>query len=134
MSKSSSQVKRILIVEDEKALRELLKAWLSSAGYEVLEASNGKELLSQVESGRDGINLIILDIMMPELDGWRALKAIRRRGLNIPVIILSARDTYVDFNLAQELEVVDYFVKPFEADELLSRVKEVLGDELPHRS
>ncbi len=134
MSKSSSQVKRILIVEDEKALRELLKAWLSSIGYEVLEASNGRELLNQVESGRDGLNLIILDIMMPELDGWRALKIIRERGLNIPVIILSARDTYIDFNLAQELGVVDYFVKPFEADELLSRVKEVLGDELSQRN
>jgi len=117
--------KRILIAEDEDALRNLLKAWLRSAGYEVLEAATGKEVLEIAE--RERLDLIILDIMMPELDGWRALKHLRERGINLPVIILSARDTYLDFDLAYKLKVNDYFVKPFEASELLEKVNEVLS-------
>lgn len=114
---------RILIVDDEAKIREVVKEYATLNGYEVVEASNGLEALDMIES--TVIDLVILDIMMPTLDGYEVCKRIKAKT-NIPVIMLSARTEEYDKLFGFELGVDDYVVKPFSPKELMARVKVVL--------
>lgn len=110
---------RILIADDEAEIRDLLRLYLENDGYEVVEAADGIEAMEKLK--RENPNLLILDIMMPGLDGYRVLRNIRENS-NIPVIMLSARDTNADKILGLNLGADDYITKPFEPLEAVARV------------
>jgi two-component system response regulator ResD len=114
---------KILVVDDEPHIRELLKLYLSKEGYEVLEARDGEAALHHVAQAAP--SLIILDIMMPRTDGWDVLKGIRQKN-TVPVIMLTAKGEEVDRVLGLELGADDYITKPFSPRELVARVKAVL--------
>ena len=113
----------VLICDDDRDIRRALNIYLTGAGYEVLEAADGREALDIV-SDRD-IHLILLDIMMPELDGVSALTILRQRS-NVPVILLTAKSEDEDKIMGLELGADDYVTKPFNAQEVLARVKALL--------
>ncbi|HEY3415370.1 MAG TPA: response regulator [Armatimonadota bacterium] len=115
---------RILVVDDEQDIRQVVALNLEAEGYEVAQAANGLEALEAIE--RDGFNLVILDIMMPEMDGWEVCRQIksRQRTKDLPVLILTVRGQPLDRVIG--LEVVhadDYLMKPFERLDLLEAVK-----------
>ena len=115
----------ILVVDDEKDILELLKYNLEKDGYRVLTAQNGKEAL---KLARQNPELVVLDIMMPELDGWEVCKAIRKDPATsrIPIIILTARDSEVDEVVGLELGADDYITKPVKVRTFLARVRRAL--------
>ncbi|MED0875642.1 response regulator transcription factor [Bacillus mobilis] len=113
----------ILIVEDEDILREIMKDYLLNEGYNVLEAINGKEALSIFEEHE--VHLIILDIMLPELDGWAVCRRIRKKS-NVPIIMLKARVDEDDTLLGFELGADDYVTKPYSPPILLARAKRLM--------
>ncbi|MHC5038570.1 MAG: response regulator transcription factor [Planctomycetota bacterium] len=115
---------RILVVEDEPDMRAVLRDNLEYEGYEVLEAADGREGLERAVA--DGPALVIMDIMMPVLDGLEATKRLRAKGLWMPVIFLSARGEEVDRILGLEIGGDDYVTKPFSMRELMARVKVIL--------
>ena len=114
---------RILIVDDEKNVAELIKYNLEIAGYETVMAHDGKTAVDTVKQG--GFDLVILDIMLPEIDGFSILRYIRAcEGLSdIPVIMLTAKSSESDVVLGLEIGADDYMVKPFKINELVARVK-----------
>ncbi|WP_147536169.1 response regulator transcription factor [Bacillus marasmi] len=113
----------ILIVEDEAILREIEKDYFIEAGYHVLEASDGKEAIKIFEENE--IDLIILDIMLPSLDGWSVCRRIRKKS-NCPIIMLTARTDEDDTLLGFELGADDYVTKPYSPPILLARAKRLL--------
>ncbi|PET95287.1 response regulator transcription factor [Bacillus cereus] len=113
----------ILIVEDEDILREIMKDYLLNEGYNVLEAMDGKEALSIFEEHE--VHLIILDIMLPELDGWAVCRRIRKKS-NVPIIMLTARVDEDDTLLGFELGADDYVTKPYSPPILLARAKRLM--------
>ncbi|MEE2016349.1 response regulator transcription factor, partial [Bacillus thuringiensis] len=113
----------VLIVEDEDILREIIKDSLLNEGYEVLEAINGKEALSIFEEHE--VHLIILDIMLPELDGWSLCRRIRKTS-NVPISTLTARADEDDTLLGFELGADDYVTKPYSPPILLARAKRLI--------
>ncbi|RKN81915.1 response regulator transcription factor [Paenibacillus ginsengarvi] len=115
--------KTILIVEDQQVLREIIKEYLLDEGYWVLEASGGRQALELFEEHE--IDLIILDIMLPELDGWSVCRRIRKKS-NIPILILTSRSDEDDTLLGFELGADDYVVKPCSPPILLARTKRLL--------
>ncbi|UFJ42639.1 response regulator transcription factor [Brevibacillus humidisoli] len=115
--------KTILIVEDEPILREVMKDYLLDEGYAVLEASDGKQALSLFQERE--VHLIILDIMLPELDGWAVCQRIRKAS-DVPIIILTARSDEDDTLLGFELGADDYVTKPYSPPILLARAKRLL--------
>ncbi|MCR4807385.1 MAG: response regulator transcription factor [Lachnospiraceae bacterium] len=110
---------KILVVDDEPEIRNFLRLYLENEGYKVLEAGNGSDALAMMEKG--GISLCLLDVMMPGIDGFHVLKKIREDS-NIPVIILSAKDTDADKILGLNLGADDYLSKPFNPLEAVARV------------
>ncbi|MDP9222552.1 MAG: response regulator transcription factor [Actinomycetota bacterium] len=112
--------KRILIVDDETALRHLLRAYLAKEGFEVVEAANGHEALSIVRTG--GVDLAVIDVMLPELDGFEVVRRIRARS-SLPIILLTARGEETNRVVGLELGADDYVVKPFSAPEVVARVR-----------
>ena len=115
---------RILVVDDEDKIRELIKKYGEFEGYDIVEADNG---MKAVEICKDSdFDLIIMDVMMPELDGFSAAKAIREKK-DIPVIMLSARGEEYDKIHGFEIGVDDYVVKPFSPKELMMRAKVVIN-------
>ena len=115
---------KILIVDDEKNIRLLIKKYATFEGYEVLEACDGVEAYNQCVLN-DDIMLIIMDIMMPELDGVQAIKKIFSKK-KIPVIMLSAKGEEYDKLACFELGIDDYVVKPFSPKELMMRVNAII--------
>ncbi|MEK4677525.1 MULTISPECIES: response regulator transcription factor [Bacillus] len=115
--------KTILILEDEDILREIMKDYLLNEGYNVLEAMNGKEALCIFEENE--VHLIILDIMLPELNGWAVCRRIRKKS-NVPIIMLTARVDEEDILLGFELGADDYVTKPYSPPILLARVKQLI--------
>ncbi|HEK9102329.1 TPA: response regulator transcription factor [Bacillus pseudomycoides] len=115
--------KTILIVEDEDILREIAKDYLLNEGYEVLEAADGKAALTIFEEHE--VHLIILDIMLPELDGWSVCRRIRKSS-NVPIIMLTARVDEDDTLLGFELGADDYVTKPYSPPILLARAKRLI--------
>jgi two-component system alkaline phosphatase synthesis response regulator PhoP len=116
--------KKILVVEDEPGIRLSLSDELESAGYEVFTAENGERALAAAE--REKPDLIVLDLMMPVLDGTEVCKRLRMRGDRTPIIMLTVRDKEIDKVLGLELGADDYMTKPFSLRELTARVKAVL--------
>lgn len=115
---------RILIVEDEPKTGEYLKRGLAEAGYQVDWVQEGQAGLRQALS--EEYELLILDVMLPGLSGWEVLKAIRERGVTLPVLFLTARDQVEERVRGLELGADDYLVKPFAFAELLARVRTLL--------
>jgi DNA-binding response OmpR family regulator len=115
--------KRILVVDDEARYQRLLDANLRTDGYEVMTASNGLEAIDIFSS--QPIDLILLDVMMPELDGFKTCERIREYS-NVPIIMLTAKGDEKDRVHGLDLGADDYLVKPFSATELLARVRAVL--------
>lgn len=114
---------KILIVDDEIKIREVLKEYAEFEGFEVGEAENGMEAVSLCKS--EDFDLILMDIMMPKLDGFSAVKEIKK-SKDIPVIMLSARGEEYDKLFGFELGIDDYVVKPFSPKEVMSRIHAVL--------
>lgn len=116
-------MKRLLIVDDEANIRLVVKEYAEFEGYEVAEAEDGMQAVELVKS--QDFDVIIMDIMMPRLDGFSACKEIKKYK-NIPVIMLSARGEEYDKLFGFELGIDDYVVKPFSPKELMARVKAVI--------
>lgn len=110
---------RILVADDEAEIRDLLHLYLEKDGYDVLEAADGMEAMEKMK--KENPDLLILDIMMPGLDGYRVLRNIRESS-NIPVIMLSAKDSNADKILGLDMGADDYITKPFEPLEAIARV------------
>ncbi len=113
----------ILVVDDEDLIRSVIIEYLKLEGYNILEAQNGLEAISKVSD--ESIDLIIMDIMMPKMDGFSAYKEISKKK-NIPCIMLSARSEEFDKLTGFELGIDDYVTKPFSPKELVARVRAVL--------
>lgn len=114
---------RILVVDDEVNIRRVVREYAEFEGYEVAEAENGMEAVEMVKSG--DFDLIVMDIMMPKLDGFSTCKEIKKYK-SVPVIMLSARGEEYDKLFGFELGIDDYVVKPFSPKELMARIKAVL--------
>lgn len=115
---------KILIVEDESKTGEYLRQGLSEAGFVVDLTQDGADGLHLALQGDH--DLVILDVMLPSLDGWQVLETLRKRGLQMPVLFLTARDQVEDRVKGLELGADDYLVKPFSFSELLARVRTIL--------
>ncbi len=115
----------ILIVDDESRMRKLIKDFLTKKDYKILEAENGEEALEIFEKNENQINLVLLDVMMPKLDGWSVLRRIRDKS-NVPVIMLTARGEEQDELFGFELGVDEYITKPFSPKILVARVEALL--------
>ena len=115
----------ILIVDDESRMRKLLKDFLSTKGYYILEAEDGEKALEVFEENRNKIKLVLLDVMMPKLDGWSVLRKIRQES-NLPVIMLTARGEEQDELFGFELGVDEYISTPFSPKILVARVEAIL--------
>ncbi|GAB3503299.1 heavy metal response regulator transcription factor [Curvibacter fontanus] len=115
---------KILIVEDEHKTGDYLRQGLGEAGFVVDLARDGTDGLHQAL--QESYDLVILDVMLPGIDGWQVLQGIRKRGLQMPVLFLTARDQVEDRIKGLELGADDYLVKPFSFAELLARVRTIL--------
>jgi two-component system KDP operon response regulator KdpE len=118
---------RILVVDDEPPIRKLLRMGLSTQGYEVLEASNGKIALEMLGQNPD---LIILDLGLPDIQGLELLRKIRERNEGVPVVVLSSRGDEAGKVQALDLGADDFVTKPFGMDELLARMRAALRHQL----
>ncbi len=117
-------MERILVVDDEEKIRAIIRKYAEFEGYDIVEAKDGMEAINICK--REDFDVIIMDVMMPELDGFSASKEIRKIK-NIPIIMLSARGEEYDKIHGFELGIDDYVVKPFSPRELLMRVKVVIS-------
>ncbi|NTW72490.1 MAG: response regulator transcription factor [Eubacteriaceae bacterium] len=115
--------KRILIVEDEKEIRNIIKEYLSLENYIIDEASDGSIALNLFNQSK--YDLVVLDVMIPEIDGWTVCKRIREASM-VPVILLTAKGEEYDKLHGFDLGADDYMVKPFSPKELLARIKAIL--------
>ena len=113
----------ILLADDDKNIRDMVRLYLQNEGYSVTDAKNGTECVE--EFGRKNYDLILMDIMMPVMDGIQAVREIRRQS-NVPVIMLTAKGDTFDKVLALEIGADDYVVKPFDPKELMARIKAVI--------
>lgn len=114
---------RILVVEDEKEIADLIEIYLTNDGYQVLKAYNGKEALDILS--KEQVHLVVLDIMMPEMDGLEVCRKIREHN-NMPILMLSAKSEDMDKILGLSTGADDYLTKPFNPLELIARVKSQL--------
>jgi len=121
--------KTILIVEDQRVLREIMKEYLIDEGYDVLEAGDGRQALGLFHEHE--VDLVILDIMLPELDGWSVCRRIRKAS-GVPVLMLTARAEEDDTLLGFELGADDYVIKPCSPPILLARCKRLLEHRPAH--
>lgn len=117
--------KSILIVDDESRMRKLIKDFLIAKGYDILEAEDGEKALKVFEENESKIELILLDVMMPKLDGWSVLRQIRQTS-KVPIIMLTARGEEQDELFGFELGVDEYISKPFSPKILVARVEAIL--------
>jgi len=116
-------VDRILVADDDGHIREVVRFALAQGGFDVVEARDGREACERLAAG--GIDLVVLDILMPEADGLEVCRRVRRTS-NVPIIFLSSKDDELDRVLGLELGADDYLAKPFSPRELLARVRAVL--------
>lgn len=116
--------KLVAVVDDEKKIRETIHSYLNNEGYEIIEAEDGEGAVQLVEN--HDIDLVLLDVMMPNKDGFQALREIRTIRKKIPVIMLTAKSEEIDKLLGLEMGADDYITKPFSMRELTARIKAVL--------
>ena len=114
---------KILIADDDENISELIRLYVTKEGFTAITANNGVKALELFRS--ESPSIIILDIMMPEMDGWQVCREIRKTS-NVPIIMLTAKGETFDKVLGLELGADDYMVKPFETKELVARIKAVL--------
>ena len=116
-------MEKILVCDDDKNICELIRLYLEKENYTVVLANDGEEALAAFSA--ENPNLVLLDIMMPKLDGWQVCREIRRKS-NCPIIMLTAKGETFDKVLGLELGADDYVVKPFDTKEIVARIKAVL--------
>ncbi len=116
----------ILVVDDEARMRKLIKDFLMNKGYSILEAEDGEKAIEIYEQNQTKIKLILLDVMMPKLDGWSVLRQIRQTDKKIPIIMLTARGEEQDELFGFELGVDEYITKPIRPKILVARVEAIL--------
>ena len=126
----ASRVQTVLVVEDETSIASFVALYLKNAGYRVQTAGTGQEALDAV--GRERPDLIVLDLMLPDLDGIEVCRRIRRSA-DIPILMLTARDEDVDKIIGLEVGADDYLTKPFNPRELVARVNSILRRSVPER-
>jgi Response regulators consisting of a CheY-like receiver domain and a winged-helix DNA-binding domain len=114
---------KILVADDDKNIAELLRLYLEKEGYNVIIALDGEEAVAKFN--RENTDIVLLDIMMPKLDGWQVCREIRKKS-NCPIIMITAKGETFDKVLGLELGADDYVVKPFDAKEIIARIKAVL--------
>ena len=115
----------VLVVDDESRMRKLIRDFLAQKGYSILEAQDGEEALKVFEENKNKIGIILLDVMMPKLDGWSVLRQIRQTS-NVPIIMLTARGEEQDELFGFELGVDEYISKPFSPKILVARVEAII--------
>jgi DNA-binding response OmpR family regulator len=120
----------VLVVEDEASIASFVALYLKNAGYDVATAGNGAEALAAVE--RDHPALIVLDLMLPDIDGIEICRRVRQKS-DVPILMLTARDEDVDKIIGLEVGADDYMTKPFNPRELVARVKSILRRAAPER-
>ena len=120
----NDQIPQVLVVDDEPNIRELVQVALKFHGCSVTTAATGKDALRQAEADRP--NLIVLDVMLPDMDGFEVCRRLRAAGNEVPVIFLTARDTSSDTVTGLALGGDDYVTKPFSVEALVARVRAVL--------
>jgi two-component system alkaline phosphatase synthesis response regulator PhoP len=118
---------KILVVDDEVYILHILDFSLGAEGFEVITANNGELAIEKAKQEKP--DLIVLDIMMPVLDGYETCRRLKREAetKNIPVVLLTAKGRDVDKRLGYEVGAVDYVVKPFSPNRLIERIQEILG-------
>ena len=116
--------KRVLIIEDEREIQDILKELLTDAGYEATAASDGLEGITLFQKQK--FDLILLDIMMPKIDGLEVLRSFRQTGKTTPVLFLTAKDAVPDRVKGLDSGANDYLVKPFSFDELMARLRAII--------
>ena len=116
-------MKTILVVDDERNIVELVRLYLEKDGFNVVAASDGEQALTQYE--RSDPDLVVLDVMLPKLDGFEVCRELRRRG-DVPILMLTARSEDIDAIVGLELGADDYVTKPFNPRALVARVKAIL--------
>ncbi|HVJ17854.1 MAG TPA: response regulator transcription factor [Polyangiaceae bacterium] len=121
---SGNGKRRILVVEDDESITLGLEMNLSAEGYEVNVAVDGEDGLRRAQE--DDFDLLILDVMLPKMNGFEVVRALRSQGQHVPIVMLSARGAEMDKVMGLELGAEDYITKPFSLAELLARVKAVL--------
>lgn len=121
----------VLVVDDEARMRKLIKDFLAQKDFNILEAEDGEKALKIYNENKDKINLILLDVMMPRLDGWSVLRQIRQENSTLPIIMLTARGEEQDELFGFELGVDEYIAKPFSPKILVARVEAILKRTAP---
>ncbi|MCI8276567.1 MAG: response regulator transcription factor [Clostridia bacterium] len=121
----------ILVVDDESRMRKLIKDFLIQKNYNILEAEDGEKALKVYNENKNKINLILLDVMMPKLDGWSVLRQIRQENKSLPIVMLTARAEEQDELFGFELGVDEYITKPFSPKILVARVEAILKRTIP---
>ena len=121
----------ILIVDDESRMRKLIKDFLIKKNYNILEAEDGEKALKVYGENKNKIKLILLDVMMPKLDGWSVLRQIRQESKTLPIVMLTARAEEQDELFGFELGVDEYITKPFSPKILVARVEAILKRAIP---
>jgi len=118
-------MKTVLIAEDEKSIRDFIVINLKRSGYDVLEAENGKQAADLFDKNNDNIDVVVLDIMMPEMDGMAVCKYIREKNAGVGIILLTAKTQEIDKISGLMSGADDYVTKPFSPSELMARVDAV---------
>jgi DNA-binding response OmpR family regulator len=126
----ASQGQTVLVVEDESSIASFVALYLKNAGYRIQTAGNGREALERVAAEKP--NLIVLDLMLPDIDGLEVCRRIRQTS-DVPILMLTARDEDVDKIIGLEVGADDYLTKPFNPRELVARVKSILRRSVPER-
>lgn len=118
---------KILVVDDEVNITQILEFSIGSEGYEVITAQNGEDAIDKAR--REQPDLIILDIMMPKIDGYEACRILKANPLtkNIPVVLLTAKGRDIDKRLGYEVGATDYIIKPFSPNKLVDRIHQLLS-------
>ena len=121
----------ILVVDDESRMRKLIRDFLIQKNYNILEAEDGEKALKVYEENKEKISLILLDVMMPKLDGWSVLRNNRQEKKKLPIVMLTARAEEQDELFGFELGVDEYITKPFSPKILVARVEAILKRSMP---
>jgi Response regulators consisting of a CheY-like receiver domain and a winged-helix DNA-binding domain len=116
--------RQIMVVDDDERITSMLRRSLTFEGYEVISASNGQDALKQLMAKEP--DLLILDVMMPYVDGWEVCRRLRQAGSTLPILMLTAKDDVKDRVKGLDIGADDYLVKPFALEELLARVRALL--------
>ena len=128
----------ILVADDEQRMRKLIKDFLVQKNYNIIEAEDGEAALKMYNANKEKISLILLDVMMPKLDGWSVLRQIRQENKSLPIVMLTARAEEQDELFGFELGVDEYITKPFSPKILVARVEAILKrakpEEKEHKS